>query len=104
MCVGSVYIVAHKSFSPEPEVQPDAPINYSFEISSDYVFGENCSYIHETPFAYCGESNLEDCRACNRQGCTVIQCGREVSNAKTALTNFVNIKKLIHSYLIGKII
>lgn len=88
MCVGSIFIVVHKSFSPEPE--DDNTVNYSFVISSDYVKGENCSYIHETPFAYCGESDIDDCRNCKRQGCTVIQCGTEdnMSNAPNSI--FVN--------------
>ena len=47
----------------------------SFELSTEYVIGGNCEYIHQNPFAYCGESNLDDCRNCLRQGCTIIQCG-----------------------------
>ena len=48
---------------------------YSFKISTDIITGENCSYIHENRLSYCGESDLDDCFNCKRQGCTVIECG-----------------------------
>ncbi len=92
MCVGSIYIYVRKSQNFDNEDK-----NSSFRISSDYVSGGSCSYIHENSFAYCGESNLEDCRTCKRPGCTIIQCGAEVNEGsdKNPLIKFVNINKLI---------
>jgi len=68
MCVGNIYIYAYKNFDLENA-------EYNFSLSTNIVIGENCSYIHENKFAYCGESNLDDCRNCKRQGCSVIECG-----------------------------
>ncbi len=68
MCVSNIYIYAIKKFELENA-------EYSFNISTSIITGENCSYIHENKFAYCGESNLDDCKNCKRQGCTVIECG-----------------------------
>jgi hypothetical protein len=56
---------------------PDNTIDYSFNLTAEYVLGENCSYIHQNAMSYCGESSLDDCKNCRRQGCTVIQCGNE---------------------------
>jgi hypothetical protein len=53
--------------------------NASYDISSEYVIGENCAYIHQNSYAYCGESNLDECRNCERQGCTIIECGMDSS-------------------------
>lgn len=72
MCIGVLYIYARKASNIGSN-------RASFNISSEYVIGENCSYIHQNSFAYCGESNLDDCRNCRRQGCTVIECGNEYS-------------------------
>lgn len=75
MCIPTVFISVRRSSN--PELDTNGLAKYSFGLSSDYVQGGSCSYIHENAFAYCGESSLEECRACNRPGCTVIQCGHE---------------------------
>jgi hypothetical protein len=69
MCIETFYIYPYISN------KTDA----SYDISSEYVIGENCAYIHQTSYAYCGESNLNECRNCQRQGCTVIECGNDPS-------------------------
>jgi hypothetical protein len=78
MCIPTIYVNVQKAFNSNPEA--DGTTEYSFEISSEYVSWGSCSYIHENAFAYCGESNLEDCRNCKRQGCTIVQCGNEVKD------------------------
>ena len=69
MCIETFYIYPYVSNH----------TNASYDISSEYVIGENCAYIHQTPYAYCGESNLDECRNCQRQGCTIIECGMDPS-------------------------
>ena len=86
MCVGNLFIYAIKTPSLEKK-------EGSFLISTDIVIGENCSYIHENKFAYCGESNLEDCKNCKRQGCTVIECGHDNLDKNIPFVNFL-LKKL----------
>jgi hypothetical protein len=75
MCVNALYINVRKGFNTEPE--ENGATKFSMKVTSDYVAGGSCSYIHENAFSYCGETSLEDCRACKRPGCTVIQCGNE---------------------------
>jgi hypothetical protein len=55
MCISSLYIYL---------IKQDESAQSTVDISTDYVLGENCVFIHQTPYAYCGESNLEDCRNC----------------------------------------
>jgi hypothetical protein len=84
MCIGVIYINVRKAYNTDPET--DGSTHYSFNISTSYITGGSCLYIHENAFAYCGESNLEECRNCRRPGCTVIECGTETANAnKNAL-------------------
>ena len=68
----------------------DGSTKYSFSISTSYITGGSCLYIHENAFAYCGESNLDECRSCRKPGCTVIQCGSESSESKALQPSFVN--------------
>ena len=88
MCIGAVYINVRKRFN--TEVNEAGETKFSFKISSNYVSGGGCDYIHENAFAYCGESNLEECRNCKRPGCTVIQCGKEISAGRNQPEKFVN--------------
>jgi hypothetical protein len=83
MCIGSVYVNVRRAKNPVKE--EDDSTNYSFSISASYITGGSCMYIHENAFAYCGESNLDECRNCKRPGCNIIECGNEVSNGKSAL-------------------
>ena len=51
-----------------------------FKMDLNYVKNkkqENCKYIHENSFTYCGQSSLEECRNCKTINCAVIQCGFE---------------------------
>jgi hypothetical protein len=80
MCIGSLYVIVRKSKTPIPD--EDGSIEYSFSLSASYVTGGSCLYIHENAFAYCGESNLDDCRNCKRPGCSVIECGQEDTKGK----------------------
>ena len=75
MCIGSLYVIVRRSKTPVQE--EDGSVEYSFSLSASYVTGGSCLYIHENAFAYCGESNLDDCRNCKRPGCSVIECGQE---------------------------
>lgn len=83
MCVFSIFIIFEKE-------------NYgkrsSFKISTNYILNnklnENCQYIHETPFAFCGESKLYDCRNCLRESCSLIQCGKEEEDSVNHFDNF----------------
>ncbi len=76
MCVGAIYVNAQR-LSPSS----DSSIEYSYEISTEYINWGSCSYIHENAYAFCGESDLNDCRNCNRLGCTIIQCGNDVKQS-----------------------
>jgi hypothetical protein len=74
MCVGTIYI----------NVQRLAGYTESsYDLSTEYISWGSCSYIHENANAFCGESNLEDCRSCKRQGCTIIQCGNDLKKGVT---------------------
>ncbi len=74
MCVGTIYINALRAEGIDEKEE------FSFDISTEYIRWGSCSYIHENANAFCGESNLDDCRTCKRQGCTIIQCGNETTN------------------------
>jgi hypothetical protein len=67
LCVGSIYIY--------PVILDQEGSKGSFEVTTDYINDENCIFAHQTTYAYCGESNLEECRNCQRQGCTIVECG-----------------------------
>lgn len=85
MCIGTIYINVLRStqaFNDDTSAK-----EYSYELSTEYISWGSCSYIHENAYAFCGESSLEDCRACKRQGCSVIQCGND-SN-QSGKENFV---------------
>ena len=71
MCVSNLHIYIVKDI----KVSPDE--DFFYKISTNIITGENCSYIHENRLSYCGESDLDDCKSCKRQGCTVIECGEE---------------------------
>lgn len=61
----------------------DITAHSSFEVNIDFIVNEitdDSQYIYETPFAFCGESNLEDCRNCGRPSCALIKCGYEELN------------------------
>jgi hypothetical protein len=75
MCINAVYINVRKAYNTEPD--SDNSTSFNFKISTSYITGGSCLYIHENAFAYCGESNLDDCRNCRRPGCTVIECGAD---------------------------
>jgi hypothetical protein len=86
MCIGSIYINVKKAFNTSPE--SDGSTKFSFSLSTSYITGGSCLYIHENAFAYCGESNVEECRSCRKPGCTVIQCG---SDTPGPLPSFVTL-------------
>lgn len=76
MCIRNLHIYVIK----DNRIKSD---NFSMNVSTQLITGENCSYIHENRLSYCGESNLDDCKNCKRQGCTVVECGREdIKNKK----------------------
>jgi hypothetical protein len=75
MCVDSIYVYPIKD-------EGTNSTESSLEISTEYVIGENCNFIHQNPFAYCAESNYDDCRHCRRQGCTIVECGTSERNVK----------------------
>ncbi len=81
MCIGAIYINAQRSTNKEPNEE------YSYEISTEYISWGSCSYIHEDAYAFCGESDLDECRNCKRHGCTIIDCGNELGQGEKE--NFV---------------
>ena len=95
MCIKAIYINVKRSNFPKSDDNNSTVVESSLNLSVDYMQGdsnENCKYIHETPFAFCGESNLDDCRNCRRPSCTVIQCGYEASSE--------NLEKFVRNLLI----
>lgn len=75
------------------------PGNSSYDISTEYVIGGNCAYIHQTHYAYCGESNLGECRNCQRQGCTIIECGLDPSYEVRKYVKFRKMKDFYQLHL-----
>ena len=95
MCVGAIYINAQRTSS-----SSDPSIEYSYEISTEYISWGSCSYIHENAFAFCGESDLNDCHNCKRQGCSIIECGNDViQNGKESFVIiYLNIPSIYYNY------
>lgn len=89
MCVFSIFVILEKD---------KIELNSSFEISTKYevnnTLNENCQYIHETPFAFCGESKINDCRNCLRESCSLIQCGQEEEDYVNHLDKFTTLYEL----------
>jgi hypothetical protein len=92
MCVGTIYINVQRSTQPSNDDSEQK--EYSYELSTEYINWGSCSYIHENAYAFCGESSIEDCRACKRKGCTAIQCGNDLKQG--GKENFVKLKIIFY--------
>lgn len=104
MCINAIYINVRKAYNVSDS---ETPTKYNFKVSTSYITGGSCLYIHENSFAYCGESNIEDCRNCRRPGCTVIECGMDnledlhkKQNYLTTPSTFVKLHDLCLPYTV----
>lgn len=72
VCLKKIYIiVSNNNVTTSNEENEE----HSFEIDSTFYNNEPCLYKEESHLHYCGQSSIEDCRSCKRQGCTIVECG-----------------------------
>ena len=71
ICLNLVYILIEKENEEEES---------SFLVESVFYNEEPCLLKTLTHLDYCGQSNMEDCRSCQRKGCSVINCGNYSNN------------------------
>ena len=84
ICVNSLYLLIQKE---NPNEDSSFIISVTFSTEN-----KSCHSLIETPFSYCGQSTLEDCRQCRRQSCSILQCGSKTGNSfvKKICINYID--------------
>ena len=69
----------------------------SFEITITNIKtpqNEYCKSAHETPYISCGATSITDCKKCQNNLCSSIQCGKEIENPSNYIDKFETYNEL----------
>ena len=69
----------------------------SFEITITNIKtpqNEYCKSMRETPYISCGATSITDCKKCQNNLCSSIQCGKEIENPSNYIDKFETYNEL----------
>ena len=87
-CVPSIYLIMEKE---------NINIESSFKITIKNIKlsqNEYCKYAPINSFIFCGAANITECRNCENEFCTLIQCGKEIENPINYIDQFETYNEL----------